>query len=107
MASARLRVLRTDLAEVMGQKAELLEGHKVREVRLRGVHKGTVVSRVLEQAPEGSLLFAAGDDRTDEDLFSALPEDGFSIRIGPGVTKARFRVSTPWDLRRLLGSLVS
>jgi trehalose 6-phosphate synthase/phosphatase len=78
----------------------------VLEVRLRGVHKGTVVDRVLERAPKGTLFFAAGDDRTDEDLFAALPLDAISIRIGPGVTRARFRVSSPWELRRLLQTLV-
>jgi trehalose 6-phosphate synthase/phosphatase len=106
MAAARLRVLRAELTHSLGPNAELLEGHKVLEVRLRGVHKGTVVGRVLERAPKGSLLLAAGDDRTDEDLFAALPADAISIRIGPGATIARFRISTPWDLRRLLTTLV-
>ncbi|MET0283166.1 MAG: bifunctional alpha,alpha-trehalose-phosphate synthase (UDP-forming)/trehalose-phosphatase [Polyangiales bacterium] len=105
-AAARLRSLRQELTSALGPNAELLEGHKVLEVRQRGVHKGVVVGRVLECAPKGTLLFAAGDDRTDEDLFAALPDDAISIRIGPGQTKARFRVSTPWDLRRLLATLV-
>ncbi|HEX5658621.1 MAG TPA: trehalose-phosphatase, partial [Polyangiales bacterium] len=105
-AAARLRALRAELADSLGTTAELLEGHKVLEVRLRGVHKGTVVGRILQRAPKGSLLFAAGDDRTDEDLFAALPRDAISIRIGPGATNARFRMSTPWELRRLLATLV-
>jgi trehalose 6-phosphate synthase/phosphatase len=105
-AAARLRALRAELSEALGPNAELLEGHKVLEVRLRGVHKGTVVGRIMERAPKGTLLLAAGDDRTDEDLFAALPPDALSIRIGPGSTNARFRVGTPWDLRRLLATLV-
>ena len=35
---------------------------------------------------------AIGDDRTDEDLFGALPTEAITIKVGPGDTKARFRV---------------
>ncbi|MEY4513227.1 MAG: hypothetical protein RLZZ450_5349 [Pseudomonadota bacterium] len=107
VASSRLRALRAELNNSLGPNAELLEGNKVLEVRLRGVHKGTVVGRVLEHAPRGTRVFAAGDDRTDEDMFGALPADAISIRIGPGQTRARFRLQSPFELRRLLGSMVS
>jgi len=107
VASSRLRALRAELNNSLGPNAELLEGNKVLEVRLRGVHKGTVVGRVLEHATPGTMLFAAGDDRTDEDMFAALPSDAVSIRIGPGQTRARFRLHSPFELRRLLGSMIS
>ncbi len=107
VASARLRALRAELTNSLGPNAELLEGNKVLEVRLRGVHKGTVVGRVLESAPRDTLLFAAGDDRTDEDMFAALPEDAVSIRIGPGTTRARFRLADPFELRRVLVGLIA
>jgi trehalose 6-phosphate synthase/phosphatase len=107
VASSRLRALRAELNNSLGPNAEMLEGNKVLEVRLRGVHKGTVVGRILEHSPPGTRLFAAGDDRTDEDMFGALPEDAISIRIGPGQTRARFRLQSPFELRRLLGSIIS
>jgi trehalose 6-phosphate synthase/phosphatase len=107
VAASRLRALRAELNNSLGPNAELLEGNKVLEVRLRGVHKGTVVGRILEHAPPGTQLFAAGDDRTDEDMFAALPSDAVSIRIGPGQTRARFRLQSPFELRRLLGSMIS
>ena len=106
VAAARLRALRAELNESVGPTAELLEGNKVLEVRLRGVHKGTVVRRILERAPAGTLVFAAGDDRTDEDMFAALPGDAISIRVGPGATHARFRLHSPFELRRLIGSMI-
>ncbi|MET0343659.1 MAG: bifunctional alpha,alpha-trehalose-phosphate synthase (UDP-forming)/trehalose-phosphatase [Polyangiales bacterium] len=106
VAAARLRALRAELNNALGPNAEILEGHKVLEVRLRGVNKGSVINRVLEHAPRDTALFAAGDDRTDEDMFAALPERAMSIHVGPGVTRARFRVQTPFDLRRLLAALL-
>lgn len=107
VAAARLRALRAELTNSLGPNAELLEGHKVLEVRLRGVHKGTVVARILAAAAPGTLMFAAGDDRTDEDMFAALPPDSVSVKVGSGATRARFRVQTPFELRRILRRLAS
>jgi trehalose 6-phosphate synthase/phosphatase len=106
LAEARLRSLRAELNLTLGPNAEVLEGHKVLEVRARGVHKGIVAERVVAAAPSGSLVFAAGDDRTDEDLFAALPDDAVSVRVGPGASRAKLRVATPQELRRILHSLV-
>jgi trehalose 6-phosphate synthase/phosphatase len=102
LAEARLRSLRAELTISLGPNAEILEGHKVVEVRVRGVHKGVVAARVIAEAPAGSVVFAAGDDRTDEDLFDALPENAVSVRVGPGISRAKLRVATPFELRRML-----
>jgi trehalose 6-phosphate synthase/phosphatase len=106
LADARLRALRTELTGTLGPRAELLDGRKVLEVRLKGVHKGTVIAQVLAGVPQGSLLFAAGDDRTDEELFAALPEDAISVRVGAGSTRAKLRLPDPFDLRRMLRALL-
>jgi trehalose 6-phosphate synthase/phosphatase len=52
-------------------------------------------------------LFAAGDDRTHEDLFAALPDDAISVRVGSGTTRARLRLPGPFDLRRMLQALLA
>jgi trehalose 6-phosphate synthase/phosphatase len=69
------------------------------------VHKGTVVDQTRHNAPPGALFFAAGDDRTDEDLFAALPENAISVRVGSGATRADLRMESPFDLRRFLQEL--
>jgi trehalose 6-phosphate synthase/phosphatase len=107
LAEARLRVLRSELSNKLGPEAELLDGHKVLEVRIRGVHKGTVLQQIAASVPRASVLFAAGDDRTDEDLFAAVPEDAITVRVGPGASRARLRLPGPFELRRLLNSLFS
>jgi trehalose 6-phosphate synthase/phosphatase len=105
LAEARLGSLRNALSSALGPQVELLDGHKVLEVRVRGVHKGTIIQQVLADVPSGSLLFAAGDDRTDEDLFAALPGDAISVRVGPGSTRAGLRLADPFELRRMLQAL--
>lgn len=86
--------------------AELLRGEKVIEVRPRGVTKARVVERVLAGLePPLPTLCAMGDDRTDEDLFQALPPDAVAIAVGYRPSVARFRVASPREARLFLESL--
>jgi len=50
-------------------------------------------------------VVAIGDDRTDEDLFAALPGEAITIKVGPGPTHARFRVDGVPAARSLLQAL--
>jgi trehalose 6-phosphate synthase/phosphatase len=106
LAEARVRALREELGRELGADVDLLEGHKVLEVRMRGVHKGVVGRRVVSELASETAIFAAGDDRTDEDLFGSLPEHAVTVRVGPGKTRASLRVASPHELRRLLFQLI-
>jgi trehalose 6-phosphate synthase/phosphatase len=99
--------LRLHLGEVFAQgPLEVLPGDKVVEVRARGVNKGRVVGTVTEGMAPGTLVVALGDDRTDEDLFAALPEGSISIHAGRKQTRAGYRVSGPTEVRQLLAALL-
>ena len=52
------------------------------------------------------FLLAAGDDYTDEEMFEVLPELAYTIKVGFGMSTARFNVDTVEDLRLLLKELV-
>lgn len=84
---------------------ELLPGNKVVEVRVAGVSKGKAAVQWLRQA-NWDFLLAAGDDRTDEDLFAALPAGAYTIKVGPGPSRARFRVTSYQELLLLLQDLL-
>ncbi len=89
-----------------GTPAELLRGEKVIEVRPSGVTKARVVERVLAPIePPLPTIAAMGDDRTDEDLFLALPPDAVAIGVGFRSTIARYRVETPRAARALLETI--
>lgn len=51
---------------------EVLVGKKNLEVRPIAVNKGEIVKRLLYTNPDAELVFCAGDDKTDEDMFRAL-----------------------------------
>jgi trehalose 6-phosphate synthase/phosphatase len=94
------------LGQLLGnQPVELLRGDYVLEIRPHGVHKGIVAAELAaEHLPEATLV-AAGNDRTDEDLFSALPPAAITIAVGDHPSRARYRVRDVWELRKLLARL--
>jgi trehalose 6-phosphate synthase/phosphatase len=97
--------LRLHLTQMLSSApVELMKGDKVIEIRAQGIHKGLVVPDVMAAAP-GALLVALGDDRTDEDLFAALPSGAISVKVGPGDTRAELRLSGVIEVRRLLRGL--
>jgi trehalose 6-phosphate synthase/phosphatase len=103
---ARARELAVRLSALLaGAPVEVLEGNKVVEVRPRGVNKGRVVALVADSAPEPGLFVALGDDRTDEDLFAALPPGSIALHVGPGPSRAGLRLADVAEARSFLSSL--
>ena len=62
---------------------------------------GPIVDRA-----RNALIVAIGDDATDEDMFAALPPAAVSIRVGPGDSRAEFRVGGVADVRALLKAVI-
>ena len=99
-----LRMLLGDA--LSNQPLEVIEGHKVVEVRLRGISK-SVVARDREQPAEKAMTVAIGDDRTDEELFRALPEGSLTIAVGQPLAGARHVLPGYRAVRQLLRGLVT
>jgi trehalose 6-phosphate synthase/phosphatase len=103
----RANELRLHLNQLLSnQPVEILAGNRVLEIRPHGIHKGRIVPALSPEELARTVLLAIGDDRTDEDLFGALPPEAISIRVGPGTTRARFRLDGVASVRALLQSLV-
>jgi trehalose 6-phosphate synthase/phosphatase len=90
---------------VPANNIELLVGAKVLEIRPRGVHKGRVVPRILANVPASAAVIAIGDDRTDEDVFAALPPSAHTVHVGSGNSRATYRLPDLGVARRLLRSI--
>ena len=99
-----LRMLLDDA--LCNQPFEVLEGKKVIEVRLRGISKALVASRVLSEVDADGQLVAIGDDQTDEELFRALPSSCVTVAVGDQPTSARFRLADYRAVRLVLRSLL-
>lgn len=83
----------------------VVEGNKVIEARTRGIDKGTVASSWLNNGGFDFIL-AVDYDRTDEDLFRAIPEGGYSIRVGLTPSAAHYNFRQQKDVIELLTKLI-
>ncbi|KYH33007.1 trehalose-phosphatase [Neomoorella mulderi] len=107
LAAAALEQFRQGLKPFLNDNLELLPGHKVLEVRRRGINKGLAVTYFTRQWPRALPVYL-GDDRTDEDAFSALPAGGLAIRIGKQVaSRARYFLPSPAAVVQFLELLTS
>ncbi|HYP13719.1 MAG TPA: bifunctional alpha,alpha-trehalose-phosphate synthase (UDP-forming)/trehalose-phosphatase [Bryobacteraceae bacterium] len=82
-------------------------GNKIVEVKPLSANKGAFASTFLQSYGEVGFMLAAGDDRTDEDLFASLPDGAWLIHIGNGISRAAYRAASPADFRQLLSGLVA
>ncbi len=107
LVGERMRELRPLLRDlVSGQPLEIMDGAKVLEVRQRGANKGVVAAKLIANLEPGTAILAAGDDRTDEDMFAVLPSSAISIHVGPSRSAALHQLETPAALAATLRSLL-
>jgi trehalose 6-phosphate synthase/phosphatase len=87
------------------QPLEVLEGKKVIEVRCRGISKAVVAQHDRSGSERTTVAF--GDDRTDEDLFRALPESSITVSVGQRLAGARYFVEDYRVVRQTLRGLLA
>jgi len=65
------------------------------ELGVVGTDKGDALEELRHRIAASAVLFV-GDDRTDEDGIAAVQAaGGFGVRVGGGVTRARYRLADP------------
>ena len=114
----RAHELLNDLSQQLaGNPAEVLLGHRVVEVRARGVDKGIYVRSLFPDGKKPPRTFAIGlgDDRTDHDLLGALPSGSIAGHVGGLMPSSaadsgprdHIRIESPAAVRAFLRALVS
>lgn len=82
----------------------VLEGNKVIEIKNRDINKGRAVMKWIKKK-DWDFILSIGDDVTDEDIFDALPDIAYTIKVGIGITKARYTIGGPGDVIKLIHAL--
>lgn len=88
-----------------GTGLQVQSGNKVIEVKWAEVHKGAAAAHLLERVQPVDFVLAMGDDRTDEDLFAAVPPEQWTIKVGEAFSAARFSLPSPAEVLDLLQEL--
>ncbi len=105
LAYVRAGEMKRELIDVIDREdIGVFSGDKVIEIKPNEINKGYAASELEAVYPAGFVL-AAGDDYTDEDMFRELPPESYTIKVGPGDTKARFQLSSVDDMMALLEDL--
>ena len=104
----QINYLKDDLQKILKDesKLEILEGKKVLEIKSVLYNKGSAAAELLAGHPYRFTL-AIGDDITDEDLFKAMPEDAFTIKVGNSLTYARYYLKKQEQLYQLFQELLN
>jgi trehalose 6-phosphate synthase/phosphatase len=90
LSALRVVELKSELErQILNMPLQIIDGHKVVEVKMAGYNKGTAARKLISSGMNDFIL-AIGDDKTDEELFEALPETAVTIRVGKGPTKASY-----------------
>jgi len=106
LASVRVGELKYILIHATAnQNIGVLEGNKVIEIKNSGISKGRAARHWLN-LKKWDFILSVGDDWTDEDVFEVLPEDAYSVKVGFGATKAKYKVHTYKDIRQLLNKFI-
>lgn len=84
----------------------LTAGHEVLELSVVRGDKGDALDALRATTGATAVLFV-GDDVTDERALARLGRDDVGVRVGPGSTRAPFRVGGPADVAALLETLAA
>lgn len=84
---------------------QLMPGNKVIEVKNMEINKGKAALNLMER-DHFDFIAAIGDDHTDEDIFRILPPGAVSIKVGSNISSADYFLRNPFEVRRLLRSLI-
>jgi len=102
LSALRLHELRDDLIHFTANKdLQILMGKKALEIRCAGISKEVGgMHFIVEKKPD--FILSVGDDVTDEDLFRALPETVYSVKVGVEKSSARYYLPGFAEVNKLL-----
>jgi trehalose 6-phosphate synthase/phosphatase len=102
LANELVAMLEDMLAET---ELRAFRGQKIIDIKPMWAHKGAVVEKLAAHCGPADFVCGIGDDRTDEDLFRALGAEAWTVRVGEGRSRARFRLQNPAAVINLLERL--
>ncbi len=101
-AEEALAILRDSFTEREDLSAR--EGKMVFEVSVVETNKGIALETIRHRVGASAAIFF-GDDLTDEEAFASLAGPDIGVKVGPGPTRAAFRLADTTETARALARL--
>ena len=101
LANIRVVELKTVIKSMLSENLTMLDGNKAIEVTNSDVSKGTSINSIINNN-NFDFILCAGDDITDENMFKALPNNSFSIKVGKKSSSAEYFVKNPNEFLKFL-----
>ena len=105
LANDRVVELKTIINSLISENLLMMDVKKAIEITNININKGTAVNDILEKE-DYDFILCAGDDVTDENMFSVLSKDAFTIKVGGQTTKASFFVENNIEMIDVLKNLI-
>lgn len=106
LAAERVVELKTVLASLISDKLSIMDMDKALEVVNSQITKGTAVSDLVSNKNYDFIL-CAGDDVTDENMFTSLPGHTRTIKVGRKKTEAKYYIEDIEHVKALLSTLAT
>ncbi len=82
---------------------QIIEGNMVIEVKKTAFNKGTS-ARSFVDGSDYDFILAMGDDTTDEDMFEALPDSAYTVKVGDALSIAKKHIKNQYAVMELLNT---
>ena len=89
LAAGRVVELKTVLSSLISDKLSVMDMDKALEVVEHQINKGSAVMNLVDSAKH-DFIFCAGDDVTDENMFTNLPDSAITVKVGRKLTEAKY-----------------
>ena len=102
----RSRELINNLSQLLqNTMLQVIDGNRVVEVRMAGFDKGVMALKIVNDLTPDFVL-CIGDDTTDEDMFKALTDRAYNIKVSTSATAAQYTVFSQQNVLELLNQLM-
>ncbi len=106
LAELRITQLISELNNLSSRKKlQIIKGNKIVEIKSGDATKGKEALRLIEEN-HYDFIMALGDDTTDEEMFTRLPTDAITIKVGTLSQVSQYNIPRQQQIETFLNHLI-
>lgn len=106
LAELRITQLISELNNLSSRKKlQIIKGNKIVEIKSGDATKGKEALRLIEEN-HYDFIMALGDDTTDEEMFTHLPTDAITIKVGTLSQVSQYNIPRQQQIETFLNHLI-